>query len=145
MSKTLTILIPSMKVQSSVRLIFPRLWTANKELVVGTFKQQVLPHIDLSNRILIRWGSYYETAGIAGSVDYNSRKSVIQATNKRLSRQMLAEAGVNVPRLVTPDSGDISYPLIARPEFHSLGKHFIIVKHQNGFIRHYGKMEDKWH
>src|SRR5690606_4905145 len=127
MSKTLTILIPSMKVQSSVRLIFPRLGTANKELVVGTFKQQVLPHIELSDRVMIRWGTYKETDGIAVSVDYNSRKSVIQATNKRLSRQMIAEAGVNVPRLVTPNSGDMSYPLVARPEFHSPGNHFIII------------------
>lgn len=138
MRKTLTILVPTMKMHSSVELIFPRLQTANKELVVvGTTKDQLLPHIGLGNRILIRWGSYYETADIADSVDYNSREAIIRATNKSLSRKMLSEAGVPVPRVVTPDSEDIGYPLIARPRFHSLGQDLIVIQHREDFVSHY--------
>jgi len=84
MRKVLTILVPTMKMHSSVELIFPRLQTANKELVVGTTKDQLLPHISLGNRILIRWGSYYETADIADAIDYNSREAIIDMIFSRV-------------------------------------------------------------
>lgn len=127
MAKILTILIPTMKIHGSMGMVFPKLKTGKKEFVVGGRSHKILPHINLSNRVLIRWGSAYETADITDSVDYNSRQSVRLAVNKRLSREVLSNAGVRVPRVVTPDSEHISYPLIARPRFHSLGKNFVII------------------
>lgn len=137
MTKILTLLIPTMKVHSSLVLIFPKLKTSRKEFVVGTKDQQVLPHIKMSNRIIIRWGSAFETTDIPDSIDYNSRISTRLAADKPRARKALLEAGVRVPRMVTPESEHISYPIIARERRHTLGKNFKIINSITEFISHY--------
>lgn len=146
MPKILTMLVPAVDIHPSARRVFPRLKTVNKEFVIGTVDQRVLPGTDLSNRILIRWGSYYETNPIKNSIDYNSTQSIRWATNKILSRQMLADAGIRVPRVVTPESSNIKYPLIARPKFHSIGKDFVVIKDSEEFLPHYTEhAPKKWY
>lgn len=139
MSKILTLLIPTMKIHSSLALIFPKLKTQKKEFVVGTKEQQVLPHIDMRNRIIIRWGSPFDTEKIPDSITFNSRNSVRIATDKPRARKVLFDAGINVPKMVTPDFAKINYPLIARERLHTLGKNFIVIQDYNTFGSHYNK------
>lgn len=137
MRKTLTLLIPTIKVHSSLRMVFPKLRTKNKEFVVGTKEQHILPHIDMNNRVFIRWGSPYKTSDISTSLDYNSRLSVVRANDKKNSRLILAKAGIPVPRIITSNSKNIKYPLVARPRFHAFGRNFILLKHPKEFTSHY--------
>lgn len=110
---------------------------------VGSKDHNILPHIDLRNRIVIRWGSYFSMAKIPGTITYNTRVSTRRADNKRLSRNFLLDNGVSAPRVVAPDSTNISYPIIARPWHHSWGYNFIVLHNAEDFLQHYNIHEPR--
>lgn len=95
---------------------------------------------DFKGKVVIRWGNRIEI-DLNGSITYNKAEAIANATDKKLSRKILAEAGVRVPRAVTPDDRDINYPVIARPRIHAKGKNFVILKTFADLIRHYSANE----
>jgi glutathione synthase/RimK-type ligase-like ATP-grasp enzyme len=102
--------------------------------------------IDFTNTIVIRWGTREEVATDKTTIVYNQSKSIANATDKRLSRQMFIEHGVSTPVLVTPENFQEEYlPIIARPLVHSKGKNFIVLKTPAEFIRHYNTNQIGWY
>jgi len=92
---------------------------------------------NLSDNVVIRWGSREELPSNGGTVVYNRSSAIANATDKRESRNILATAGVVVPRMVTPDDSNISYPVVARPSVHSKGRNFIVIRDASQFRTHY--------
>lgn len=99
---------------------------------------------DFKNKIIIRWGNTIEI-DTEGSIVYNTASAIKKATDKKLSREILAQAGVSVPRAVSPDSDNINYPVIARPRRHAKGKNFVILRTFADLIRHHGINQENWY
>lgn len=97
----------------------------------------------MKNDVIIRWGNRipYENTGY---ISYNSITAQNKAHNKKLSRQIMLEAGVNCPKLMTPDNYTNEI-VIARPLSHSKGKNFIVLKNREDFVRHYNNNKNSWY
>lgn len=104
---------------------------------VNKYSKAPLNSIDFKNTKVVRWGNRIEI-DTEGSIVYNQSKYINNATNKKLAREILAKAGVNVPKMVTPENiaaGDL--PIICRPHFHAKGSNFITLKTIQDFKQHY--------
>lgn len=99
---------------------------------------------DFTNNIIIRWGNAIKV-DLNNSVVYNKAEAIQKATDKKLTRQLLAEADISVPRAVVPDSENINYPVIARPSRHAKGKNFIILKSRDEFYQHWIRNNQTWY
>lgn len=99
---------------------------------------------DFRNSIIIRWGNTIEI-DTDGSIVYNTATAIKNGTDKKESRRILTEAGVSVPRAVSPDSENINYPVIARPRRHAKGRNFIVLNDRNQFYRHWVVNNQDWY
>lgn len=106
------------------------------------FSKVKIEAADFTDKIIIRWGNRIEI-DTTGSVVYNKAKAIEKATDKKETRRILAEAGISVPRAVTPICDNINYPVIARPSVHAKGRNFIILKNVNEFQRHFDNNEHR--
>ena len=115
------------------RITYYRHYSDNNSSVL----QRVNTPPTLENNVVIRWGSREELPTNSGTVIYNRADAIARATDKKEARRILADAGVRVPRAVTPNSDNINYPVIARPSVHSKGKNFVALNNSSDFNRHY--------
>lgn len=109
---------------------------------VDTFTKVGIQIADFTNTILIRWGNTIKI-DTTGCIVYNKAENIEKATDKKLSRKILSEAGISVPREVNPQSEAINYPVIARPSRHAKGKNFIILNNLEQLTNHYNNNEHK--
>lgn len=102
--------------------------------------------ISFLNSIIIRWGTREEIETDKTTIVYNQSKSIANATDKKLSREIFIDKNVSTPVLVTPENFKEEYlPVIARPLVHSKGKNFIVLKTPNDFLAHYNKNNKGWY
>lgn len=91
---------------------------------------------DKSNNI-INWGNHIFNNDSLFKL--NSSKAIALASNKRLSRRILQEAGVAVPHTYFEidwyEAPQWKYPIIARPAFHHAGKHFFVLNFFGDLIK----------
>lgn len=108
-------------------------------------RTKVKTHLaDFRNSIVIRWGNRIEV-DLEGSITYNKASAIALATDKKESRRVLAEAGINVPKAVTPASETINFPVIARPRVHAKGRNFVLLHNRGDFYAHWIKNNDDWY
>jgi glutathione synthase/RimK-type ligase-like ATP-grasp enzyme len=101
--------------------------------------------ITMDNRILIRWGNRIDVKTNEHTVTYNKAEAIKKSTDKKLSRQIFIENGVNTPRLLNPlkpvlpkdYEQAVTYPIIARPSVHAKGKNFVVLNNFQEFCNHY--------
>jgi len=104
------------------------------------------PNLNVSNTIVVRWGTREELDTDNTTIIYNQSKAIAIATDKKLSRETFIKNNVSTPTLVTPENFQEDYlPIIARPLIHSKGKNFIVLKSPNEFIQHYNKNNKGWY
>jgi glutathione synthase/RimK-type ligase-like ATP-grasp enzyme len=105
-----------------------------------------MPSMSLEDTVVVRWGTRMVLPVNKGTVVYNRADGLMNATDKKLSRQLFIEKGVNCPELVTPDTFQNHYlPIIARPFRHSKGKNFVILRTEQDFLWHYNAHSDNWY
>lgn len=102
----------------------------------NTFVKEKLDAPNFRNSIIIRWGNAVQIDH-KDSIIYNEAKAIQLASNKKRSREVFVEKGINTPRLVNPQSTSLKYPIIARPSTHAKGSNFIILNNLAEFTRHY--------
>lgn len=161
MDKKLVILVgvhgrPSMKkvyaqMQSDSTLKVVRRPKNKKEYVrvydnhnIDVLRKEPLHELDLSNNIVIRWGNRIEAQTNNQTVVYNKSENVKKATDKKLTRQILLENKVRIPRMFSDQdylANTLTFPIIARPSIHAKGKNFVIIKNKEDFIIHYKKYD----
>lgn len=101
------------------------------------YNVQPLNSIDFRNSKVVRWGNRIEI-DTNGSIVYNQSKNINNATNKKVAREIMQRAGVNVPKIVTPENiTNADLPVICRPHFHAKGKNFITLNSISEFKNHY--------
>lgn len=141
--KKVNFLIPNSYIHSALRHIFPKLKIGSKKLLNTSNIEEIQ---NLENKIFIRWRSEYETEQIKNSITYNTLEPVLVAQNKKLTRQVLFDAGVSIPRLVTPTSNKIKYPIIGRSKTHSFAQNFEVLPNKFSFESHYKKFnKEDWY
>jgi len=69
--------------------------------------------------LLIRWGC---TSQFPSKKTLNKAEGIKAINNKYLSRKILQEAGVSVPKLYEDIEAVDTFPVIVRPEYHAQGK-----------------------
>lgn len=111
---------------------------------IENFKKVSVEDVLLEDCILIRWGNRIEVV-ISNVITYNKSANINNATNKKLSREIFLEKGVNSPKLFNLESNknDLSFPIIARPSHHAKGKNFIILKDLREFVDHIQEYESQ--
>lgn len=110
----------------------------------NTFTKVKVHLADFRNKIIIRWGNTIEI-DTEGSIVYNTASAIKKATDKKLSREILAEAGVSVPRRLNMQSENINFPVIARPRRHAKGRNFIILRDYDSMIEHMTNNINDWY
>jgi glutathione synthase/RimK-type ligase-like ATP-grasp enzyme len=94
--------------------------------------------LNLSDSVVLRWGTQEPVETNASSVIYNKISSLKLATDKSVSRHLLNSGGVRVPKIITPENiKEKHLPIICRPHIHSKGKNFIVLKTIEEFNLHY--------
>jgi glutathione synthase/RimK-type ligase-like ATP-grasp enzyme len=101
-----------------------------------SFIKEKINEANFSNSIIVRWGNGIQIDS-PNSIIYNPAKAILLASNKKASREKFIEMGVKTPRLLTPTSSDLTYPIIARPSSHAKGKNFVILNNLTEFTNHY--------
>jgi glutathione synthase/RimK-type ligase-like ATP-grasp enzyme len=105
-----------------------------------------IPQLDVTNSIVVRWGTREELQTDNTTIVYNQSKAIANATDKKLSRQLFIENGVSTPKLMTLDNFETSdLPIIARPLVHSKGKNFVVLNNFSDFERHYNQNNQGWY
>ena len=105
-----------------------------------------LAQINVTNSIVIRWGTREELTTDNTTIVYNQSRAIANATNKKLSRELFIENGVSTPKLMTLNNFEISdLPIIARPLVHSKGKNFIVLNNYSDFESHYHRNNEGWY
>ena len=90
------------------------------------------------DKVILRWGSRQEIDG-EDHVIYNKGTAMALATDKKVSRQKLLEAGISCPKLV--GANNTVFPVIARPSRHAKGRNFVVLKTKKAFLDHYNANE----
>lgn len=126
----------------------------NKKLNKSTFKlytdSQVekftrVNDINLNDSIFIRWGTRIQIPENRAIV-YNTNKGLANASNKFTARKLFRDAGVRIPKLITPEDFQIEdLPIIARPFQHRQGKNFVVIKDYGSFVEFYKKNSATWY
>jgi glutathione synthase/RimK-type ligase-like ATP-grasp enzyme len=83
---------------------------------------------------IIRWGDRIQLS-TNGAIVYNTNEALNNASNKKLSREIMEKAGVSVPILI-PDNEmyKSNYPVVVRPARHHAGNEFYVVNNDNDLI-----------
>lgn len=112
----------------------------------STFKKVLIPNNDFTNKIVVRWGNTIEV-NLHNSIVYNKAEAIKKASDKKLSRQIFIEKGVNTPNLISSVVGfnKSDFPIIARPLRHSKGKNFVVLKTIEEFQQHFNANENNWY
>lgn len=97
--------------------------------------QSKLSRFLFNNTKIIRWGTR-ETITGTNMIIYNKASAIASATNKKMSRELFEQNGVNAPYLLKEPSEHEGIT-IARPLIHSKGKNFIVLNSQK-------EVEDHW-
>lgn len=98
---------------------------------------------NLADSIVVRWGNRIPL-NMTNCIVYNTAEASAKASNKKTARQILEQAKVPIPVLVTPKNFKSSYlPIIARPSYHSKCKNLRILKTKDEFLKHYAEKERK--
>lgn len=100
---------------------------------------------DLTNKIIVRWGNTI-VVDTTNSIVYNKAEAVSNASNKKLSREIFEQKGLNCPKLIK-NQEDASKalkfgPIIARPSRHSKGKNFILISSLAEYNAHVNNHND---
>lgn len=98
-------------------------------------------------KVLIRWGIQEVLDLPKNCIVYNNAKALSNISHKHNARKIMNLAGVNVPLDITPAvrEQEISYPIIARPFYHSKGKNFITFNDRDEFLQHYEQNSNEWY
>ena len=148
--------------QASLKFVFAQMQTTENNLIINSknkkdenyfrlhseqdvekFKR-IKSH-DFSDSIIIRWGTRIQLPE-EGNIVYNTNKAISNSSNKYTARKLFREAGVNIPRLVTPaDFTMEDLPIIARPFQHKQGKDFVVIKDYGSFLEFYKKNSGNWY
>lgn len=138
-----------MKTENSVLYVRRRINKTGKEWFrkysnrnASVFVKQKINVPNFNNSIIIRWGNAIQINN-SGSIIYNEARAITLASNKKRSREVFIENEISTPKLVTPYSSDISFPIIARPSYHAKGKNFIVLNNANEFVNHYNRFESQ--
>ena len=111
---------------------------------INTYEKDSLDNLTLENNIVVRWGNRIEADTNDNTIVYNRSESVKKASDKKLTRQLLLEGRVRIPRLFSDQdylAGTLTFPVIARPSVHAKGKNFVVLNDSESFIRHYRNNE----
>lgn len=98
--------------------------------------QLKMKKFNFDNTVLIRWGTREEIEG-ENLIVYNQSKSIKNATDKKLSREIFAQNNVSTPRLLRSVNDWNNTWVIARPSVHSKGKNFVILKTKDELRHHW--------
>src|SRR4051812_27993959 len=93
----------------------------------GERKGKITPlgKIVIKNGVVVRWGNR-TNINLQNCTVYNKGEAIANASNKALTREILQKAEVRIPKLVTPKNfAKEDLPIIARPNFHQKGQHFV--------------------
>jgi glutathione synthase/RimK-type ligase-like ATP-grasp enzyme len=107
----------------------------------GVKKGQIvrIDKLGIKNAAVVRWGNR-TNINMQNCVVYNKGEAIGNASNKKLTRELLKKAEVLIPKMVTPQNiAKEDYPIIARPSYHEKGQNFVILKTPEEFKSHYGK------
>jgi hypothetical protein len=97
----------------------------------------------IQNCTVIRWGNRVPL-NLQNCIVYNKSEASAKASNKRVARELLQEAKVSIPALVTPDTFKEEYlPIIGRPSYHCKCKNLRVLKTKDEFLQHYKINEPK--
>lgn len=99
--------------------------------------------MSLSDAIVIRYGNRVEVP-MSNCIVYNQSANIANASIKGKAREMMGKAGVDIPKLVTPDnfkSEDL--PILARPRTHMKCSSMVLLKTKESFLDHYKRLRSK--
>lgn len=82
------------------------------------------PTLNISNSIIIRYGSTCPIVG-TGNIIYNESRNIILSSNKQKARLQLLKSSVSCPRVY--EKNFKRFPLVARPFKHSKGRDFNLL------------------
>lgn len=91
--------------------------------------------------VVIRWGSRCDISTNGASVVYNKSYAIKNATDKGLSRRLMLENCVCVPKLYKQGDTIANFPIIARPAIHAKGRNFVVLNSQAEFDVHSQRFE----
>jgi glutathione synthase/RimK-type ligase-like ATP-grasp enzyme len=135
-----------MTTDNSTLLVRRRIVKRNKEwfrkytnFSNNNFVKEKIDSVSFKNSILIRWGNAIQVDNDSSTIVYNEAKAIALASNKKRSREVFIEKNVNTPRLLTPSSENLRYPVIARPSTHAKGSNFVILNNLREFESHYNR------
>lgn len=80
----------------------------------------------VKNNIIFRYGCRAGKLDGLNALVYNQASSIKKASNKKIAREILESNNISVPRMVTPDSVGITFPIIGRPPVHTKGQNFFV-------------------
>lgn len=100
---------------------------------------------NLNGKVVVRWGNRIELPKDANSIIYNDNKSSKKASNKKLAREIFMENNILCPKLLTPETDNLTYPIIARPLEHSKGENFVVIENYDQFVQHYKTNHTGWY
>lgn len=103
----------------------------------------IQPIID-ENTIVIKWGNRIKLNEDQFNV-INKMEAVKNASVKNIARKIFMENEVNCPALVTPDSQNLSFPIIARPFCHHAGMNFVVLRTMEEFETHYRRNNENYY
>jgi predicted ATP-grasp superfamily ATP-dependent carboligase len=122
------------RMKNGGRKVYYRLYKNNDSSTLT--KVQEPPQAD--NTVMIRWGTRESINTSGSSIVYNKIEGLEKATDKGLSRRLMQEGGVRVPKNVTPENvSRVDFPIIARPQVHAKGRNFVTFNDVQSFQRHY--------
>jgi len=103
-------------------------------------------HVSLEDTIVVRWGTREILPTGDKTIVYNRADGIANATNKKGSRRLFAQAGVRTPKSCTPDNvQERDLPVIARPNQHSKGRNFVTLNTKHAFVQHYNAHQKGWY
>jgi predicted ATP-grasp superfamily ATP-dependent carboligase len=95
---------------------------------VETLTKEPISSVTGKNSIVIRWGNKIVIPTDKSTIVYNNASAIALATDKKVSREIFINKGINTPRLIyLATENNIKYPIIARPFVHSKGKNFVVL------------------
>lgn len=111
---------------------------------IDDFIKEPLHYLNLSGNVVIRWGNRIDIVTDKNTIVYNKSENIKNATDKKLTRQILLENKVRIPRLFSDQdyiANTLTFPIIARPSVHAKGKNFVVLNDKESFIKHYMENE----
>lgn len=104
------------------------------------------PSTTLESSVVVRWGTREALPTNNETVVYNRADALKVATDKKLSREVFIEKGVNCPVLVTGNNFSEDFlPIIGRPPIHSKGRNFAVLRSEREFRDHYAMHGNDWY